>query len=39
MPICNGFQVNTALQLLLMGVTTISPLVPLNLELPLWGLQ
>ncbi|KAJ7580263.1 CDP-alcohol phosphatidyltransferase-domain-containing protein [Mycena floridula] len=32
-------KVNTALQLLLMGVTTISPIVPVDLTLSLQGLQ
>ncbi|CAK5283161.1 unnamed protein product [Mycena citricolor] len=32
-------KVNTALQLLLMGVTTVSPLVPMDISVPLQGLQ
>lgn len=32
-------QVNTALQLILMGVTTVSPLVSLDLNLALQGFQ
>lgn len=33
------FQVNTALQLLLMGVTTVDPILPIDLTTPLVGLQ
>ncbi|KIM44453.1 hypothetical protein M413DRAFT_353710 [Hebeloma cylindrosporum] len=32
-------QVNTALQLLLMGMTTVSPILPIDIELQLHGLQ
>uniref|UniRef100_A0A0W0EW83 Cardiolipin synthase n=1 Tax=Moniliophthora roreri TaxID=221103 RepID=A0A0W0EW83_MONRR len=32
-------KINTALQLLLMGTTTISPLLPFALDVPLQGLQ
>lgn len=35
----NFIQVNTALQLLLMGSTTISPIFPMDLKLPLQALQ
>ncbi|KAF8967749.1 CDP-alcohol phosphatidyltransferase-domain-containing protein [Flammula alnicola] len=35
----NISKVNTALQLLLMGTTTISPILPIDLGLPLTGLQ
>lgn len=36
---CRRHQVNTALQLLLMGTTTISPILPVNIIAPLTGLQ
>jgi cardiolipin synthase len=32
-------QVNTALQLLLMGMTTVTPILPINIGLQLHGLQ
>ncbi|KAF9530370.1 CDP-alcohol phosphatidyltransferase-domain-containing protein [Crepidotus variabilis] len=32
-------KVNTALQLLLMGVTTVSPILPISIQTPLVGLQ
>lgn len=32
-------QINTALQLVLMGVTTVSPIVPMDIGLALQGLQ
>lgn len=34
-----GAQINTALQLLLMGLTTVNPVLPVDLAWPIVGLQ